>query len=532
MPYQKDGSWRPGPKQEEFLAIPWSVKEAAYLGGAGSAKSETLLIYPLAHKLHEMRGFKQVFMRRTYPELEREIIPRAKQLYTPFGATYNGSQRVFEFPSGALIFMGHCENEDDVHKYDSMEINLFTPDEITSFTEWIYLYIGFERTRAAKNSGLPAIIRLAGMPGNIGHTWVKKRFVDPYPHGGKIIVGRGGVKRIMVFATQADNPYIDPNYKHSLEALPEAEKQAKLYGNFDAYLGQVFDEFRDHKYPDEPDNALHVIEPIEIPKWWPKIVIGDWGYRAMTWIGFGAISPDERLYIYREFGFRKTKIEEWAPEIKTYIDEDNPRVIKFCKSAGQDRGLEHTVQSQIEEALDRPIELSNNSPGSRIAGKTLLHEYLRWKPKRLPVYEERIYNHEHSLWILRNRGEKEYHSYIDSFKPPEEEKNIPRLQIFNTCPLLITAIKTCIYEKAGADGKPPEDVAEFDGDDPYDGIRYMVDSAERYFADSSKEFQKVQEREILAKRLEANQDWTAFYRTARTLESSKGQGIRRYHRRG
>ena len=82
---------------------------------------------------------------------------------------------------GAMIFLGHCENEDDVHKYDSMEISLYTPDELTTFTEFIYTYIGFQRTRSPRDSGLPSLIRAAGMPGGIGHTFVKKRFVDPYP---------------------------------------------------------------------------------------------------------------------------------------------------------------------------------------------------------------------------------------------------------------------------------------------------------------------------------------------------------------
>jgi hypothetical protein len=32
--------WKPSPKQAEFLSIPTSIKEAAYLGGAGSGKSD------------------------------------------------------------------------------------------------------------------------------------------------------------------------------------------------------------------------------------------------------------------------------------------------------------------------------------------------------------------------------------------------------------------------------------------------------------------------------------------------------------
>ena len=128
--------WRPNKKQELFLAVPWTIKEAFYGGGAGSGKSDVLLVYGLVHRLHENPRFKQVFQRRTYPELKNEIIPRSRDLYSKFGATLNRSDMCWTFPRpdqlggtgmgnmGAMVFLGHCENEDDVHKYDSMEINL------------------------------------------------------------------------------------------------------------------------------------------------------------------------------------------------------------------------------------------------------------------------------------------------------------------------------------------------------------------------------------------------------------------------
>src|SRR5215510_9514029 len=270
------GEWRPIKKQEQFLQLPLTVKEGFYGGGAGSAKTDVLLLYGICHGWHNNPGFKQVFQRRTFPELRNEVIPRSRQIYPKFGATLNKSDMAWTFPrpdqyggtgmtnDGAMIFLGQCENEDDVHKYDSMEINLYTPDEVTSYTEYIYVYIGFTRVRTS-DPNLPAIIRAAGMPGGVGHTFVRKRFVDPHPSGGVVLEGRGKVFRIYIHATLADNPHIDPAYKQSLEALPEAEKRAKLYGDWNAYAGQVFDEFRDRHYPDEPEQALHVIEGFEIP---------------------------------------------------------------------------------------------------------------------------------------------------------------------------------------------------------------------------------------------------------------------------
>jgi hypothetical protein len=524
------GEWKPTPKQARFLSVPVTVKEAAYGGGAGSAKTDVLLVYAIIHGWHKFPDFKQVFMRRTFPELRNEIIPRSQQIYPKFGATLNKSDMCWTFPredqfggrgstnDGARIFLGQCEDEDDVHKYDSMEIILFSPDELTSFVEFIYLYIGFTRTRTS-NPNLPAIIRTAGMPGGIGHTWVRKRFVDPSPppNDGKIIIGRGGNKRIYIHATAADNPHLDPNYRQSLEALPEAEKRAKLHGDWNAYSGQVFDDFRDYKYPDEPDNALHVIEPFEIPDYWPKIVVGDWGFAANTWVGFGAISPRRRLYIYREMMWKRTKIELWAPYVKQYIEVENPKFIRFCKSAGQDRGQEHTIQQQISTALGRDVDLSNNKPGSRIAGKILLHEYLRWKQKPVvPQGEQLPFNEAYGEWLLRNKGLQEFKKYVKSYEIAPEEDNIPKLQIFNTCPAVIESIKAASYDK-----KRIEDIAEFDGDDPLDGVRYLIDLADNYFELAQDEFKEVTKRNEIEQRLATTGDFTAFYRNMRGLEAGE-----------
>lgn len=548
------GFWKPTKKQELFLSLPNSIFEGFFGGGNGSGKSDLLLVYGLIRRWHENSKFKQVFMRRTYPEMKNEIVPRSREIYPKFGATFNKTDMVWTFPrldqfgardmtnGGASIFLAHCEEENDVHKYDSMEINLFTPDELTSFTEYIYLYIGFTRVRTS-DPNLPSIIRAAGMPGNIGHTFCKKRFVTPYPEGGRIIEGKGGVKRFYVHSTIADNPNADPDYSKRLDGIPsEAERKARKFGDWDAYQGQVFDEFRDKHYPDEPDNALHVIEPFFIPEWWPRMIIGDWGYAAMTYIGFYAISPSKKLYLYREIHWVKTKIEEWAPIIKDFADREHPRVIKFCKSAAQERGQEHTIQQQIESALGRPIELTENSPGSRISGKMLLQEYLRWKPKPvIPASEVPIYTEEHAMWLLRNKGLTEYKSYLSLFEAPEIESNIPKLQIFkcnaenheghpNCCPQMIESIKACSYDKKTKDGKPAEDVAEFDGDDPYDDIRYACDAAERYFNDASAEFLKIQRQEALSNALSTSQDWTSYYRNMRAVDAVKPMKVvSRYH---
>lgn len=544
MPFTDKNEWKPTKKQARFLSIPFSIKEAMLGGGAGLGKSELLLMFQIVHELYKNPAFKQLFLRRTHKQLKKEIVPRSYLIYPKFGATFNESDMVWTFPredqygsgakpAGAKIFLGHCENENDVHIYDSMEINLFTPDEITSLTEYIYVYIGFTRVRTSDPT-LPAIIRGAGMPGDVGHTFVKKRFVDPCKFGDKVIIGRGGNKRIYIHATLADNPHIDQAYRQSLEMLPEAEKQAKLYGSWEAYLGQVFEEFRDKHYPDEPDNAIHVIDPFTIPAFWPKIVAIDWGFNAMCSIGFAAISPNKKIYVYRHLMYYGQKIHEWAGEVKYWIDNDNPAEVIICHSANQHRGDPHTILEQVSDALGVSIKLGEKN---RIAGKTLLHEYLRWKPRpKISKTESGSFDNELAQWILRNKGLDDYNIYCRSFNTLEEAEDIPRLLFFDQpdVKVICDSIKSCVYEKETKDGKKKEDVAEFNGDDPYDMLRLLLHSADGFFQMATDKNIELVKRQQVIDMLSHGGDQTQFYMNMRRIESEAGLDARpvNMHHRG
>ena len=53
-PVFNPNEWRPEPISKTlFLSIPTTVKEAFYGGGAGSGKSDVLLLYGIVHRWHE-----------------------------------------------------------------------------------------------------------------------------------------------------------------------------------------------------------------------------------------------------------------------------------------------------------------------------------------------------------------------------------------------------------------------------------------------------------------------------------------------
>lgn len=523
--------WKPIPKQAEFLSIPDSVFEGMYGGAAGGGKTDCLLLLPLVRGFYKHPKFKGIIFRRTYPELEKEVIVRSQYWYKMTGAKYSDEKKRWTFPSGAIMQFGHVEYEADVRKYDSAEYNYMAFDELTSFTEFQYLYLSISRARSGTPE-LPVIIRSGTNPGNIGHGWVRKRFVEAAPYGTILQWMPPGatkpLKRIFIQATVDDNPHIDEDYKNRLALLPEAERRAKRDGDWWTFSGQVFDEWRENRFLDEPENAVHVVQPFEVPSWWPRILAIDWGFAAMTCALWGAVSPDLRLYVYREFTVKATKISSWATEIGKLSTGEELADVVLCKSAWQNRGEEMLIADQMFKYSGLRAREADNA---RIAGKNLLQEYLRWRPlQERKIIKPEEYDSALAESILRKHGTDQYKKYLSSFEPSKPETNLPKLQIFNTCKEVINCIPLCVYAPKDKDGKEREDVAEFPGDDPYDTARYLIQAADLRMRANDENDYRLKIAAIVAQ-LQKTGDQTTFYRQMATTRKVKSGPIRRFHDR-
>jgi hypothetical protein len=368
---------------------------------------------------------------------------------------------------------------------------------------------------------LPAIVRAATNPGNIGHAWVRDLFISPAPKNTIIIDKKTNLKRIFIQSFAEDNPYLmqnDPQYVNRLESLPEAERAAKRYGSWDSFEGQVFSDYREMPSDGEPDNACHICKPFQIPDWWLRFLSIDWGYSAMTVGLWAALSPDDRLYIYREYAKKEAKTSTWATEIGNLSIGEKLTDVVLCQSAWQKRGDELTQQEQFTKYSGL---LARQADNDRISGKLLLQEYLRWReaPAKIGVNSALEYNHEAALRILRNQGTDAYNAYVNSFQETREATPLPRLQIFPDCKELRRCIPLCIYEKKSQmSEKPAEDVREFNGDDPYDTVRYLIMAVDRYLGTLKDKGESRRQENILIEKLKMSGDWNAYYRGMEHLE--------------
>jgi len=151
-----------------------------YGGAAGGGKSDALLIAAIQLVgLGHGSAYHALLLRRTMPELKRSLIKRAYALYPRIGGRYNQTDCVWRFPGGEIVEFGHVEHEDDVTKYLGAEFQFVGFDELTTFTESMYLAL---KARIRSSSGVQCRIRGATNPGSTGHEWVFKRWgawLDP-----------------------------------------------------------------------------------------------------------------------------------------------------------------------------------------------------------------------------------------------------------------------------------------------------------------------------------------------------------------
>ena len=245
--------WKPQPKQAAFMRR--CEDEALYGGAAGGGKSDALVIEVLRQV--DVPHYRGLIVRKTYPQLS-ELIDKTMQYYKPAfpKARYNSSAHCWTFPSGAKIYFGSMFRAQDKYNYQGKQYDFIGVDELTHFTWEEYSYL-MSRNRPS-GPGTQVYIRATANPGGVGHGWVKARFISPAPPGTRIVqlvdvkkpdgsVEKMRRTRIFIPSTIFDNPALlknDPGYLNNLASLPEAEKQALLYGSWDSFSGQVFTEWR------------------------------------------------------------------------------------------------------------------------------------------------------------------------------------------------------------------------------------------------------------------------------------------------
>lgn len=221
----------PTPKQRATLLLMDTCPEMLFGGAVAGGKSTLMLMAALRYV--DQPDYRAIIIRRNRTDLNMAggLIPKSKEWLEGTDARWNGSDFRWTFPSGATLEFGYLRTEQEKHRYKSTEFHFIGFDELTQFTESMYTYL---RTRLRRSRYTKVPLRTLGAtnPGDIGHEWVKTRFVTAKSK-----------ERIFMPARLIDNPHLDAeSYKVNLDALDPVERKRLRDGDWDASTGgQVFD---------------------------------------------------------------------------------------------------------------------------------------------------------------------------------------------------------------------------------------------------------------------------------------------------
>ena len=373
-------------------------------------------------------GIRVCIVRRTYPELKSNHIDSLLRDLNGI-AKYRTGDRQFTFSNGSTITLRACRTESDLTKFQGTEYDVVFIDEATQFSEEAFRTI--QATVRGANS-FPKRLYLTCNPGGVGHSWVKRLFIDRRYEGDEHADDYSFIKSLVT-----DNPALmkfDPHYAERLRSLPAKLRRAWLDGDWDIFEGQFFEEFRDvpEHYADR--RFTHVIEPFEVPSGWQIYRSYDFGYGKPFDVSWWAIDYDGRAYLILQlYGAASPNVGlKWTPDRQfdeIYRIEHEHRWLRGKNIlGGADPSIWDSSRGEaIVDTADRHFISFEPGDNKRIPGWMQCHYRLAF-----------------------------------------DDEGRPMVYFFNTCREAIRTLPSLVYSKTS-----PEDL-DTDGEDHFaDSFRYF-----------------------------------------------------------
>lgn len=288
-------------------------QEITIAGPAGTGKSLAMLQKAFYTSLM-VPNCRSLIVRQTHASLTGSTLVTFEQQVAPAALAegvvkwFGGSPRkpaAYQFANGSEILVGGLDRPE---KFLSTEFSRIYVDEATQISlKALETLI----TRLRGNADTYRQIILACNPDHPKH-WIKQRCDD-------------GTMR-MILSLHRDNPlYVNldgtltergVDYMAKLDALTGVRRLRYRDGIWAAAEGLVYEGWQD---------AVHVIDPFEIPAEWVRWVSIDFGFTNPFTAQLWCEDPDGRLYLVREWVRTRMLVEDHAEVIRDRLLAGHPR---------------------------------------------------------------------------------------------------------------------------------------------------------------------------------------------------------------
>ena len=406
-------------------------KYLLYGGAMGGGKSywlrwETAWHLALLTKKYGITGIVGGLFCEDYPSLKDRQVSKIAQEFPDWLGDMHADHKEYgkcfiakpEYGSWVMAL----RNLDDASKYKSAEFAVIAIDELTKNKKEVFDDMK-TRLRWSGISSFDCKFLSGTNPGEIGHAWVKKWWLDRDFEEEMIPSSK---QFFYIPAKAEDNNHIDVGYLDTLDSLPSDKRKAYRDGDWSIFKGQYFSEWRE---------AIHVIEPFALSLDYRRFVCGDYGFAKPSAIYWCAIDEDGVIYVYRELYVTEHTYEELMAKIVSLTPDSekidfmvfDPAI--WAKKDSPISGADK-MQAKYKELTGKAVNLQQGE-NSRVVGWGQVREYL--KP------------------FIRNGVQ------------------IAKLQVFSVCNNLTRTLPGLVYDKNRV-----EDVDSDGEDHAGDAVRYGI----------------------------------------------------------
>ncbi len=382
--------YEPQPKQKVFHNSILNrgengLRDFLYGGSAKSAKSHALR-WEAHRNCLQYSGIRGLLIRSSFPELERTHIARLSTDLPESVARYNSQTHTYKYNNGSVLELGYGDRKSDFDQYLSAEYDFILIDELTTIP-FNFSYLLRSRLASSRKDFI-TFWACATNPGSVAHADVKKYFITKSGLSSEDFPEYNPKEVCFIPATVYDNKILlerDPSVLTKLKQMSKRDQQKFLFGNWDIFEGQFFDEFFYDVHVVKPDRYLSYEDLLKFQ------CCAGMDYGNYTAVEYQSMDYNGNVIVWDEWSdvrsvrtkkvksLKKFAVERGIQKVRIEADTNMWVPDQFDASYKNDPATDFIKAGLQLVKVSKSAGKASSHRGYRIACNDAIRDYLHWE---------------------------------------------------------------------------------------------------------------------------------------------------------